>query len=62
MNNPLNKKSLMALAISSAIGASPLALAQQSSMLEEIVVTAQKRAESVQDELGHRGADIGADR
>jgi iron complex outermembrane receptor protein len=49
MNNPLTNKSLMALAIASAIGASPLALAQKNSMLEEIVVTAQKREQNLQD-------------
>jgi iron complex outermembrane receptor protein len=49
MNNPLNNKSLLTLAITGAIGASPAVLAQSNSILEEIVVTAQKREQNLQD-------------
>ena len=46
MHNHSRKNSLMAVAVVSALGLSDLAAAQQ---LEEVVVTARKRAESLQD-------------
>ncbi|WP_075998724.1 TonB-dependent receptor [Pseudohalioglobus lutimaris] len=47
MKNPNRKKALMAMAVVSAVGATDVALAQQ--QLEEVVVTARKRTESLQD-------------
>ena len=46
MHHQRNKSSLMALAVVSALGVSDYASAQ---MLEEVIVTARKRAESLQD-------------
>ncbi len=48
MSPILPRKSLLALAIAGVIGASPVVLAQ-SSVLEEVVVTAQKRSQNLQD-------------
>ncbi len=47
MQHRTSKKSLMAIAVVSALGLSELALAQQ--VLEEVIVTARKRSESLQD-------------
>jgi len=43
------KKSLLTLAIASTIGSSPVILAQTSNVLEEVIVTAQKREQNLQD-------------
>jgi iron complex outermembrane receptor protein len=49
MNSSIYRKSLLSLAIISAASASPIALAQVGNMLEEVIVTAQKREENLQD-------------
>ena len=48
MNPIVSRKSLLTLAIAGIVGASPVVLAQ-SNLLEEVVVTAQKREQSLQD-------------
>jgi iron complex outermembrane receptor protein len=48
MYTPHFGKSLLTLAIAGTVGASPVVLAQ-SSLLEEVIVTAQKREQNVQD-------------
>jgi iron complex outermembrane receptor protein len=49
MTNPYITKTLMAVAVAGAIGGSSLVVAQTSSVLEEVVVTAQKREQNLQD-------------
>ncbi len=49
MNRPYLAKSLLTIAVAGAVGASPAVLAQTRSVLEEVIVTAQKREQNLQD-------------
>ncbi len=49
MQHRTPKKSLLAIAVVTALGLSELALAQNQHVLEEVLVTARKRSESLQD-------------
>ncbi len=49
MSTPYITKTLLAVAIASAFGASPVVVAQTGSVLEEVIITAQKREQNLQD-------------
>jgi iron complex outermembrane recepter protein len=49
LNTPQISQSILALAVASTLGSVPMVSAQSSSVLEEVIVTAQKREQSLQD-------------